>query len=117
MKKILGLLFGGGGTVFVILAIICFLKNPTEKDFETFIKKKDEEKREAALKEKGVAGLITGILKDIPKSAAAKTERENYYLCSTYTRSYSLLGIDHTKSDLPEPETYLGILGKFFKID
>jgi hypothetical protein len=117
MKKILGILFGGGGTLFVILAIICFLKNPSEKDFEAFIKKKDEETRKTTLKEEGAVGLITSLFKDIPKNAAAKVERENYYVCSTYTRSYSILGIDHTQSDLPEPETYLGVLGKFIKID
>ncbi|MHC4777854.1 MAG: hypothetical protein ACYTFG_04665, partial [Planctomycetota bacterium] len=71
MKKILGILFGGGGTLIIILAVICFFKNPDQEKFEAFIQKKDEEKKEAMVKEKKGIGLLTGLLGEFGKDAAA----------------------------------------------
>jgi len=117
MKKILGWVLGGSGTLFVILAIILWAKNPDQSDFEAFIKKEDEKRREAMVKEEKGIALITGLLGELPKGASASIEREEYYLFSTYCRKYSILGIDHTKSSLPEPEKYVGVLGTFFKFE
>ena len=116
MKKLMLIVFGGAA-LLLVAAVVLFLKNPAKSDFEAFIAKEDEKRREAMIKEKKGVGLVTGLLGEIPRTAAESIEREEYYLCSVYKRKYSVLGIESSSTGLPETEKYLGIFNRFFKIE
>jgi hypothetical protein len=96
--------FPFGWIIFLLVLVLLFATNPSENQFNTYLKNELTEQAEG---DETLAGTLKKLLAGPAASIAGlSTVRTDYYLCSTY--KISILG---------EEQLFLGILDHFFKID
>lgn len=110
-----------GGTIsewlVFIFAVFLFLTNPNKTDFGVFVDTQLNQKLSQQMNPgddslRGVRSLLSGIAS---KFVVDSTERQNYYLFSTYTLDVSL--INAFNPEIPKMLKFVGIANKFFPLE
>ncbi|MFI3223506.1 MAG: FHA domain-containing protein [Methylococcaceae bacterium] len=104
------------GLVF-ILAVFLILTNPNKTDFGVFVDTQLNQKLSQQMNPgddslRRVRSLLSGIAS---KFVVDSTERQNYYLFSTYTLDVSL--INSFNPEIPKMLKFIGIANKFFPFE
>ncbi len=95
-----------------LAAILLFLFNPDMEDFSVFAKEQSAVLMEDQLGGSALARMLAGAGSDLVGGAVARaTERNNYFLFSTYT-----LDFDGDNREGNEWR-FLGVAGMFFELD